>query len=245
MEQRKGVYFVSDVHLGLAQGDPADREYRFVSFLKAIPRDSEALWLLGDIWDFWYEYKDVVPKSGAKVVAQLLNLIDAGVKVFFIPGNHDIWTYSFLQELGIVKVEQPYLYSYAGKNFMLGHGDGIGGADRGYRVISWIFHNRCLQWCFSNLIHPSLAFRFGNGWSNHNRGVHKGYEFVPCNERTYKWASQREKEQKIDYFIFGHYHCDVHEKLPGGAEFHIMDSWLSCSPYLFFDGQSLKACQSE
>ena len=234
--ERNGVYFVSDVHLGLAFGDAAGRERRFVSFLKSIDTASTgALWLLGDIWDFWYEYHDVIPKEGSRVVAQLINLMDAGVKVFFIPGNHDIWTYRFFEEIGIRKVQQPYFTEIAGKTFCLGHGDAIGGAVGGYRLIYSIFHNRFLQKCFS-IIHPSIAYRFGNWWSRNNRGTHGGYVFNPDREAIVKWA----KEQKnVDYFIFGHFHCNVQLGFEGGAQFRIISSWLDESPYLYFDGRQL------
>ena len=234
--ERKGVYFVSDVHLGLAGSDAEGRERRFVSFLKSIDtRTTEALWLLGDIWDFWYEYRDVIPKEGARVVAQLINLMDAGVKVFFIPGNHDIWTYHFFEEIGIRKVEQPFFTQIGGRKFCLGHGDALGGAVGGYRIIYPIFHSRFLQRCFST-IHPSIAYRFGNWWSRNNRGTHEGYVFNPDNEPIVRWAGE---QQGVDYFVFGHFHCEVNLTLPGGAQFFIMPSWLDASPYLYFDGQEL------
>ena len=100
MAERTKVYFTSDVHLGLGTADPAEREERFVRWLKSIQADAKALYLLGDIWDFWYEYRDVVPKEGARVLAQLINLMDNGVEVWFMPGNHDIWCYSFFESLG-------------------------------------------------------------------------------------------------------------------------------------------------
>ena len=108
------TYFVSDVHLGLQVQDPARREARFVEFLKGIPtEETEALYLLGDIWDFWYEYKDVVPKGYVKVFAALMDLMDAGVKVYFFTGNHDIWAYSYFRELGMTVLEQPYVTTIA------------------------------------------------------------------------------------------------------------------------------------
>ena len=121
---RKLTYFVSDVHLGLQVGDPAAREARFVEFLRSLPEDTESLYLLGDIWDFWYEYRDVVPKGYVRVFGAIADLIDRGVGVYFFQGNHDVWTYSYFEELGMKRLEQPALVDVDGKLFCLGHGDG-------------------------------------------------------------------------------------------------------------------------
>ena len=147
---RNLTYFASDVHLGLRVADPAGREARFVSFLRSIPAaETEALYLLGDIWDFWYEYRDVVPKGYVRVFGALTDLMDAGVKVYFFPGNHDVWAYGYFEELGMKILEQPCVTEIGGKTFCLGHGDGLGPVDRGYRILRGIFHNRFLQACFS------------------------------------------------------------------------------------------------
>ena len=145
---RNLTYFASDVHLGLRVADPAGREARFVSFLRSIPAaETEALYLLGDIWDFWYEYRDVVPKGYVRVFGALTDLMDAGVKVYFFPGNHDVWAYGYFEELGMKILQQPYVTEIGGKTFCLGHGDGLGPVDRGYRILRGIFHNRFLQAC--------------------------------------------------------------------------------------------------
>ena len=147
------TYFVSDVHLGLQVADPAAREERFVSFLKGLPQETSALYMLGDIWDFWYEYRDVVPKGYVKVFAALMELMDRGVEVYFFQGNHDIWTYSYFESLGMRKLVQPCKVEIGGKTFCLGHGDGLGPTPFGYRCIKTIFNCRPLQVLFSMLIH--------------------------------------------------------------------------------------------
>ena len=119
------AYFVSDVHLGLQVDDPAARESRFVSFLRSLPQDTTALYLLGDVWDFWYEYRDVVPKGYVRVLGALVDLMDRGVEVYFFQGNHDVWTYSYFEELGMKRLEQPALVEMGGHTFCLGHGDGL------------------------------------------------------------------------------------------------------------------------
>ena len=159
------------MHLGLDIADPDVRERRFVSFLKGLPQETKALYLLGDIWDFWYEYRDVVPKGYVRVFAALQDLMDRGVQVFFFQGNHDVWTYRYFEELGMKRLVQPALVEISGKKFCLGHGDGLGPVPVGYRILRGVFHNRVLQFLFS-MLHPWVAFGLGNGWSKSNRLSH-------------------------------------------------------------------------
>ena len=233
---KKLTYFVSDVHLGLQVADPAAREQRFVSFLKGLPEETDALYLLGDVWDFWYEYRDVVPKGYVRVLAALLELMDRGVKVYFFQGNHDIWTYSYFEELGMKKLVQPCKVEIGGKTFCLGHGDGLGPTPLGYRIIKYIFNNRPTQWLFS-LLHPWIAYRIGNLWSRHSRlSHHEEYAFRGEKEPLYQFASEYLRENKVDYFVFGHFHSAADVPLPEGARLLILKDWMSSSPYLCFDG---------
>ena len=233
------TYFVSDVHLGLQVADPAGREARFVDFLRGLPEDTGALYLLGDIWDFWYEYRDVVPKGYVRVFAALQDLMDRGVKVYFFQGNHDVWTYSYFEELGMIRLTQPAVVEIAGKKFCLGHGDGLGPTPLGYRLLRSIFHNRILQVLFS-MLHPWLAFRFGNGWSKENRLARKEeYVFKGEDEPLYQFAADFAKTHEVDHFIFGHYHVAVSMTLPSGATFNILKDWIDASPYICFDGENL------
>ena len=237
------TYFVSDVHLGLQVADPAGREARFVDFLRGLPEDTGALYLLGDIWDFWYEYRDVVPKGYVRVFAALHDLMDRGVKVYFFQGNHDVWTYSYFEELGMIRMTQPAVVEIAGKKFCLGHGDGLGPVPRGYRFLRSLFHNRIVQAMFS-VLHPWLAFRFGNGWSKENRLARKEeYVFKGESEPLYKFAVDFARTHEVDHFIFGHYHVAVSMILPSGASFNILKDWIDGSPYICFDGEKL-TCES-
>ena len=240
--KKTATYFVSDVHLGLRVADPADRESRFVRFLRNLPEDAEALYLLGDIWDFWYEWRDVVPKGYVRVFAALQDLMDRGVKVFFFQGNHDVWTYSYFEELGMVRLTQPTLVEISGKKFCLGHGDGLGPTPLGYRFLRGIFHCRPLQVLFS-MVHPWIAFRLGNNWSKGNRLARKvEYAFKGEEEPLYKFALDFSRSNDVDYFVFGHYHVDVSLELPSGASFNILKDWIESSPYIRFDGESLTHC---
>ena len=231
-------YFVSDVHLGLDLKDPAAREARFVAFLKGIPvEETEALYLLGDIWDFWYEYKDVVPKGYVRVFAALTALMDAGVKVFFFEGNHDIWTYRYFEELGMVKLTQPYVTSLGGLTLCLGHGDGLGVAPFNYRLLQAVFRNRVAQALFSSL-HPRIAFAFGNCFSRKTRLNHdEGYVFKGEDEPLYRFCEEfnAAREDKVDVFIFGHYHCRVDMELHSGARLLMLKDWMDGSSVLCLD----------
>ena len=236
---RKLTYFVSDVHLGLQVADPADREGRFVSFLRDLPQETEAVYMLGDIWDFWYEYRDVVPKGYVRVFAALTDLIDRGVKVYFFPGNHDIWTYSYFEELGMIKLTQPCMVEIDGKTFCLGHGDGLGPTPFGYRFIKYIFNNRLIQRLFS-MLHPWIAYRIGNVWSKHSRLSHnEQYMFKGSDEPLYQFVEEHSMNNKADFYIFGHYHTTADITLPGGPRLLLLKDWISSSPYISFDGTQL------
>lgn len=233
------TYFVSDVHLGLQVNDPADRERRFADFLRGLPEDTSAVYLLGDIWDFWYEYRHVVPKGYIRVLAALQDLMDRGVKVYFFQGNHDVWTYSYFEELGMTRLVQPALVDIEGRKFCLGHGDGLGPVPFGYRFLRGLFHNRVAQFLFS-MLHPWIAFSLGNGWSKNNRLAHdQEYEFRGTDEPLYKFAEEFSSTHHVDYFIFGHYHASVDMTLPSGARFLVLKDWMHSSPYLCFDGENL------
>lgn len=235
----KYIYFVSDVHLGLQVADPAAREKRFVSFLKGLPQETEALYMLGDIWDFWYEYRDVVPKGYVRVLAALMELMDRGVEVYFFQGNHDIWTYSYFESLGMKRLVQPCKVEVGGKTFCLGHGDGLGPTPFGYRIIKFIFNCRPLQVLFS-MLHPWIAYRIGNIWSKNSRlSHHEEYRFKGEEEPLYQFATGYLGKEKVDYFIFGHFHSAVDVPLPEGARLLLLKDWISSSPYICFDGEEL------
>ena len=232
------TYFVSDVHLGLKVGDPAAREKAFVDFLRQIdPAQTEALYLLGDVWDFWYEYRDVVPKGYVRVFAALVALMDAGVQVFFFQGNHDIWTYRYFEELGMKRLVQPQMVTIGPRRFCLGHGDGLGPGDYGYKFMRWVFHNRFFQKCFSTL-HPWLAFRLGNGWSRRSRlGKNITYQFTGADEPLYRFCASF--PEQVDFFVFGHYHArvDMPVSRSGGssARLLLLGDWITAPNWIVYD----------
>ena len=240
MEERNLTYFVADVHLGSNPVTAAEKEARFVQFLRSIPaRQTSALYMLGDIWDFWYEYKDVVPKGYARVFSALMDLIDAGVAVRFIRGNHDVWTYDYLQSMGIEVFNQTISVKIGDAVFCLGHGDGLGPGMRAYKFTRAIFYSRVAQRLFSTL-HPWIAYRIGRGWSSRRQKKHTSpYNWKGEAEPLYKFALQYNKVRKADYFIFGHFHIPVDMQVEGGSRLIVLGDWKTSSNYLYFDGKSL------
>ena len=241
MEERSEYWFVADVHLAQPATDELEREVRFATFLKSIPTDRvRALYLLGDIWDFWYEYRDVISRPGGRVLAALQHLMDEGVEVWFCTGNHDVWTYSYFESLGMHRFYQPYFVQLAGKDFCLGHGDMLGGATWDYRLMMWAYNNRFLQWCFSAL-HPWVAYRLARKWSLHSRKRHSAHHFRGEVEPLWKFAVEESSKRNVDYFVFGHYHEAVDITLPTGSKFYIVKDWISGGMhYAVFNGSSFE-----
>lgn len=233
------TYFVADVHLGLDVKDMRAREARFVEFLRSIPpQRTESLYMLGDIWDFWYEYHDVVPKGYVRVFSTLMDLRDAGVRLYFFPGNHDIWCYSYFQSMGIEILQQPYLTQIGGKTFCLGHGDGLGQGMFWYKLMRGVFRNKLFQTIFS-FLHPWLAFRIGKSWSKGSRLAKSlSYEFKGEKERLYGYADSFSKTTSVDYFIFGHYHAKADLTLPSGSRLLVLKDWMDASSYCVFDSDT-------
>ncbi|MBR1502752.1 MAG: UDP-2,3-diacylglucosamine diphosphatase, partial [Prevotella sp.] len=166
----RNIYFLSDAHLGsLAIPHGRMQERRLVRFLDSIKEKAAAIYLLGDMFDFWYEYKYVVPKGYTRFLGKLSELTDMGVEVHYFTGNHDIWAYDYLEkECGVILHKQPETTEIYGKMFFLAHGDGLGDPDKKFKVIRAIFHSRFCQWAFSNL-HPRWAMWFGLNWAKHSR----------------------------------------------------------------------------
>lgn len=239
--------FVSDIHLGLDYKDPKAREAKFVSFLEQLPSNLTDLFLLGDIFDFWYEYKNVIPNKFTRTLGALAKLSDRGVRIHYFNGNHDIWTYRYFQnELGIEILDKPKIFELNGKRFFLGHGDGILDDSKGYKFLKGIFTNKFIQFCFSAL-HPRWAFLFGNNWSKHNRLTHtmseKEFAELKSNitERALQWCAEYQKNaqnERIDYFILGHYHIPIRTEVEGG-EFFMLSDWIHHPDYILFDESGL------
>lgn len=241
------TYFVSDVHLGSNLMGGSEREKAFRAFLRSIdPANTEALFLLGDIWDFWWEYKTVVPKGNERIIAALCDLMDAGVKVYFSEGNHDMWTFNYLQSLGIQKVSQPFVVRVGGETFCVGHGDYLGPSPLGYRLMYRIMHCKALQFCYS-LLHPTFAAAVASFFSQSSRKRHYGkraYVFTGVSEPIIHFAHEFAETHQVDHFVFGHYHSGMHLTFTNSkgqqSEIHMLKDWTEGPAALIYDSASGK-----
>lgn len=170
LPSNKKVYFASDLHLGLFPQEKSEiRQRHFIQWLNEIKPDAAALFLVGDVFDFWYEYKKVVPRGFVRFLGKIAEFVDSGIPVHFFAGNHDIWVFDYLpKEVGVILHMDPYLTSINGKKFFIAHGDGLGPGDYSYKMLRKIFISPVMQFMFSK-IHPNVAFSFGHWWSKHSR----------------------------------------------------------------------------
>lgn len=230
-------YFIADVHLGLRIDGWKERERAFAKFLMELPEECEALYFLGDLFDFWYEYKDVVPKVYSRTLGALASLADRGVKLYFIKGNHDLWVYRYFQEeIGVVVLEELSFIDIGDEIFCLAHGDELTG-ERGHLVMKWFFKNRVLQRLLSAL-HPRITFALATNWSKRNRLAKSlSSEFKGEKEPLYGVASEVEKERRVDHFIFAHLHSAGSCTTPKGASFNILGEWVEGCQYLLYNSQ--------
>lgn len=241
----KNVYFLSDAHLGsLAIDHSRTHERRLVRFLDSIKEKAAAIYLLGDMFDFWYEYKYVVPKGYTRFLGKLSELTDMGVEVHFFTGNHDIWAYDYLEkECGAQLHKQPLTTEIYGKVFLLAHGDGLGDPDPKFKVIRYLFHNRACQIMFSAL-HPRWAMWFGLTWAKHSRLKRKNGAEPPFmgedKEHLVLYAKQyAQHHPEVDYFLFGHRHIELDIEVSKKARMMILGDWITQFTYVVYDGVHL------
>lgn len=240
---RPKVYFLSDAHLGAAVLDNnKERELKLVKWLDTIKPDCTALYLLGDMFDFWYEYKHVVPKGFVRFLAKIAEFTDQGIEVHFFTGNHDIWVCDYLsQECGIIIHTDNQKLTIGDKKFLIGHGDGLDKNDKGYLFLKSAFHNRFLQGCFS-LLHPDLGYRIAHKWSSHSRLKKNGkIEAVSFrgeeNEEIVRFCKETLKKEHFDYFIFGHRHLPMDIQLGENSRYINTGDWITHYTYALFDGK--------
>lgn len=239
------IYFASDVHLGSSvPSDPLVTEKRFVRWLDSIKEDAKALYLLGDIFDFWFEYKKVVPKGFTRTLGKLAELNDNGTEIHFFTGNHDIWAFDYLpREIGAVVHTEPLTTTISGKTFYLAHGDGLGDNSRSFQIIRSIFRNRICQKLFAAF--PSRwGIAFAHRWSAHSRkkALAQGCDyFGEDKEHLVLYAKAYFKTHPdIDFFLFGHRHILFDLLIPPQTRIIILGDWLSLFSYAVFDGKELK-----
>ena len=238
---KKKIYFASDVHLGLPNHkESLLREKLFVRWLDMIKKDASEIYLLGDIFDFWYEYKRVVPRGFTRFLGKIAEITDSGVPVHFFTGNHDVWMFDYFpKELGVTVHRETIVREFDGKKFLIGHGDGLGKGDRGYKLLKWFFTNRVLQWLFARL-HPNFALWFGNRWSVNSRYSKEiSHKFRGEHELITKFARDTLEKEHFDYFIFGHWHSPVIHNLKDNSDLMLLGDWIVNYTYGAWDGEKL------
>jgi UDP-2,3-diacylglucosamine hydrolase len=237
---KEKIYFVSDVHLGApALINNAERERLFAGWLDQIKYDVSELYLLGDIFDFWFEYKKVVPRGFTRILGRLADLSDNGVQIHFFAGNHDLWIFDYLpQEIGLTLHRNAFITEIYGKKFFLAHGDGLDPNDKGYLFLKKIFTSKKLQWIFARL-HPNFAFHLAHQWSKTSRlaKLDRLEEFKVKNESMYNFARNLLETEWIDYFIFGHRHRMADEIISDKSRLILLGDWIKNFSYGVFDGE--------
>lgn len=243
-------YFLSDFHLGVPDlAGSRMRERRVVAFLQSIAAQAREIFLLGDIFDFWFEYKQVVPKGFTRLLGTLSQLTDNGLPVYYFRGNHDLWLLDYLhKECGVQIIRERYqLLERGGKKLLLGHGDGLGPKERGYKFLRYIFEHKLLNFLFRNLVHPDLAIRLGLFFSRQSYrrqrqryGAQLGFR-NQAEESLWLFCEEYlRKHEPVDFFIFGHRHCPLILDMQGRARFCNAGDWLEHYSYLVFDGSNIR-----
>lgn len=236
------VYFASDFHLGVPNlEDSHRREKLIVKWLDEIKGDCTALYLMGDLFDFWYEYNDVAPKGSVRFLGKIAEFTDAGIPVHLFTGNHDMWMFGYLEsELGVQMHRENQIIELNGKTLFLGHGDGIGPGDHGYKFIKAVFANKICQWFFTR-IHPNLGFAVANFWSGKSRvDTRKLTFFGEDKENQIIFAKEQLQKTHFDYFIFGHRHIPNDIALSETSRYINLGDWIINNTYAVFDGERME-----
>ena len=243
MTTAKKIYFLSDFHLGAPNAaESLFREKKIICFLDEIKLQAATIFIVGDLFDFWYEYKRVVPKGYVRILGKIAELTDAGIAVHFFVGNHDMWMKDYFQkELNTAVYFEPTTFTFSNKTFLIGHGDGLGPGDKGYKFIKKVFRNPFSQLIFGALP-PSIGIGLADYFSRKSRaktgktdevflGEEKEWLVIYCKEILTK--------QHIDYFIFGHRHLPLDISLNEKSRYVNLGDWIKYFSYAVFDGENL------
>ncbi|TVR42476.1 MAG: UDP-2,3-diacylglucosamine diphosphatase [Bacteroidia bacterium] len=244
MHNRDKIYFISDSHLGIP-GDASgqERERMMVRWFDTIRHDAREVYLLGDIFDFWFEYRTVVPKGFVRLLGKIAELTDQGIHVHFFTGNHDLWVYSYFEEeLGVTVHHKPIFVRLFDHSFHIGHGDGLGPGDSGYKIMKKVFSSRICQRMFAAL-HPGLGIKLAWFMSGRSRSTNhkkdKSY-LGQENEWLIQYCREVLHEKQVDYFVFGHRHIPMKLEIAPGAFYVNTGDWVKHFSYVVFDGKSLQ-----
>ncbi|MEZ4936561.1 MAG: UDP-2,3-diacylglucosamine diphosphatase [Crocinitomicaceae bacterium] len=251
MQSGKKIYFASDFHLGVPDYESSrEREDRVVRWLNEISKDAEEIFLVGDLFDFWFEYKHAVPRGYIRVLGKLAEIADSGVKISMFTGNHDMWIFDYLpKEIGCDLFRKPIEREFNGKKFLIGHGDGLGPGDRGYKFIKKVFASKVCQWLFARL-HPNFGIGLANFFSKRSRKMtgEADEQYFGDKEWLVIYSNQVLEKKKIDYFVFGHRHFPMEITLKNEHSKYInLGEWIKYNTYAVFDGNimQIKAFETE
>ena len=236
------VYFASDFHLGTpSKEDSLQRELRIVKWLDQIKLDAKAIFLVGDIFDFWFEYKYTIPKGFIRFQGKIIELKDSGIDIYFFTGNHDMWMFSYFEdEFGIPIIRKPITISIQYKKFLIGHGDGLGPGDNTYKILKKIFSNPVCQWLF-NWLHPNIGMAIASSWSKKSRLANNKKEDKSFgkDEWLIQYCNTMENENHHNFYVFGHRHLPTTYQLNEKSIYVNLGEWVNYNTYAVFDGENI------
>lgn len=242
------VYFVSDFHFGIPDHDRSlERESRFVRWLEMVRVDASEIYLMGDLFDFWFEYRTAIPKGYTRLLGKLAEITDSGIPVHLFRGNHDMWAFRYLQEeLHIELHRKPEFKTIGSKQFYLAHGDGLGPGDNGYKFLKMVFANRFNQWLF-RWLHPDIGIGMALYWSRRSRYVSEAREKKDedLTRRTIETRLTTHSKEiltnhpDLDFLIYGHYHLPLDIGLNDRCRQIVLGDWLTHFSYGVFDGEDV------
>ncbi|OON66184.1 UDP-2,3-diacylglucosamine diphosphatase [Hymenobacter sp. CRA2] len=242
LEPGRKVYFASDFHLGAPDmARSRERERRIVRWLDMAAQDAAAIYLVGDIFDFWFEYRHAIPRGFIRLQGKLAELTDAGLPVTFFTGNHDMWMFGyFTQELGIPVLRHPVSLDIGPHRFHIGHGDGLGPKDYTYKVLKRVFASPVAQWLFAR-IHPNVGIGIANAWSQRSRLSNTAKDDVYLGDEEWLLVYCRELEQRFhhDYYVFGHRHLPLDVPVGAHSRYVNLGEWVNYCTYGVYDGHEL------
>jgi UDP-2,3-diacylglucosamine hydrolase len=244
LDNRNKLYFVSDAHLGFPDhATSLVREKKLIAFLKEASADAKEIFLVGDIFDYWYEFKSVVPRGFTRLLGTISEITDSGIKVHFFAGNHDMWSFGYLEkECGVMFHKDEYIAEYNGKRFIVAHGDGMGPHDKGYKFLKKIFTSKVLRWMFSRL-HPNFNLWYGQSWSYRRRKREKPEEYTFLGEEKehlLQYSLHLLEKEHYDYMIYGHRHVPYHKRHNDKTDIVLLGDWLHHYTYAVYDGTGIE-----
>ena len=242
--KNKKIYFASDQHFGAPTPEASfPREKKFVAWLDEVKKDAEVIFLLGDLFDFWFEYKTVVPKGFVRVLGKLAEIKDSGIPIYFFVGNHDLWMDNYFEkELNISIYHEPKEFLINNKKFLIGHGDGLGPGDFGYKRMKKVFTFPLFKWMF-RWLHPDLGVRLGHYMSVKNKlisGDEDAKYLGDDNEWLVQYCKEKLTKKHYDYFVFGHRHLPLEIKLQENSMYINLGDWIQYFTYGEFDESQFK-----